>query len=122
MPNVIEVTSSSWKGIVASSDKPVVVEFYTPTCPFCQRLAPVFEKLAGEYTGRLIFAKVDASTEVELASGYGIMGVPTLKFFCSGRPIGEVVGFVPEEELKAALEGLLKRYTRCVSESSPLYG
>jgi thioredoxin 1 len=120
MAQMIRATSSNWKELLRS-DIPVVVEFYTPTCPFCRQLTPLLHKLSGEYAGRLKFAMVDASAESELASGYGIMGVPTLKFFCAGRPIAEIVGLKSEEELRAGFEEILRTYKRCVSESSPLY-
>ena len=121
MPQVTQVTSANWKEII-NSEIPVIVEFYTPSCPYCRTLTPVFQKLSDEYVDKLIFAMVDASVEGDIASGYGIMGVPTIKFFCSGRPIGEIVGFKPENELKAALDEIIKNYSKCVSESSPLYG
>jgi len=121
MPQVADATSLNWKEEVLKSELPVVVEFYTPSCPFCRRLNPIFEKLSDEYSGRVRFFKADASVEGDLASGYGVMGVPTLKFLCSGRPIGEIVGLRSEEELKAAFEEVLKRYKKCLLESSPLF-
>ncbi|MEM2082565.1 MAG: thioredoxin family protein [Candidatus Bathyarchaeia archaeon] len=120
MSQIAKATSSNWKDLM-KSEVPVVVEFYTPTCPFCRQLAPILDKLSKEYAGRLKFAMVDASMESELASGYGIMGVPTIKFFCADRPIAEMVGLRSEDELRASFEDILRRYRRCVSESSPLY-
>jgi thioredoxin 1 len=120
MAKIERATSSNWKEML-KSEVPVAVEFYTPTCPFCRQLTPILEKLSGEYAGRMKFAIVDASSESELAMGYGIMGVPTIKFFCAGRPIAEVVGLTSEEELRAIFEDVLKKYKKCVSESSPLY-
>ena len=118
---VIQATTYNWKDEVIQSQKPLVVEFYSPTCPHCRRLMPIFERLSNEYGDRLKFVMVDASVERDLASGYGVMGVPTLKFICSGRPVGEIVGFRPEEDLRSALDEMLKRYPTCLSQSSPLY-
>ena len=86
---MVEATSSSWKVEVLSSEKPVVVEFYTPTCPFCRRLAPIFESLSAEYSGRILFAKVDASVEKDLATGkWQIPGHEFERLRRGGRPQG----------------------------------
>ena len=121
MSTVIEATSTTWKDEVLKSETPVVIEFYSPTCPYCRRLTPIFEKLSDEYSGKLKLVKVDASAENDLASGYGVMGVPTLKFLCAGRPIAELVGLQSEETLKEGFEEILKRYKRCLLQSSPLF-
>jgi thioredoxin 1 len=110
-----------WRTRVLKSDRPTVVEFYTPTCPYCTRLTPTFRKLSAEYRDKMNFAMVDASESQDLAEGYGIAGVPTLKFFCDGRSIYEIVGFKPEEELTAEIEKVLQTHQKCISQSSPLY-
>ncbi len=67
---------------------PVVLEFVTSVCPWCKRLGPIYEKLSAEYEGKIKFYRTDAGANRNLAIRYGIMGVPTLKFSCSGRSIG----------------------------------
>ncbi len=111
-----------WRSRVLKSDLPVVVEFYSPTCPHCARLTPIFQRLSTEYGDKMTFAIVNVVESRDLAEGYGIMGVPTVKFFCDGRPINEIVGFRPEEELRGKIEeGVLQTYKRCISQSSPIY-
>jgi thioredoxin-like negative regulator of GroEL len=110
-----------WKNKILKSDRPVIVEFYTPTCPYCARLTPIFQKLATTYSDRITFAMVNAASNPDIAQGYGVMGVPTLKFLCDGRPIHEIVGFKPEEELRIEIERILQSYKKCVSQSSRLY-
>lgn len=117
----MEVTSTNWRDEVLKADLPVVVEFYTPTCPFCQRLTPIFKKLSGEFSGKMKFAMVNAAENSDIASGYGVMGVPTLKFFCSGRPIYEVVGLRSEDELRQEFSRVLETHKKCLSQSSPIY-
>jgi thioredoxin 1 len=112
---------TEWKSKILKSELPVIVEFYTPTCPFCARLTPIFRKLSQVYGDRIRFALVNASESADIAEGYGVMGVPTLKFFCDGRPIHEIVGFKSEEELKDEIEKLLQTHKTCISQSSPLY-
>jgi len=117
----LDVTSTNWRNEVLKADLPVVVEFYTPTCPFCQRLTPIFKKLSGEFSGKMKFVMVNAAENSDIASGYGVMGVPTLKFFCSGRPIHEVVGFRSEDELRQEFSKVLETHKKCLSQSSPIY-
>jgi len=64
---------------------------------------------------------VNAAESQDLAEGYGVAGVPTLKFFCDGRPIYEIVGFEPEEELRTEIEKVLQKYQKCISQSTRLY-
>jgi len=115
------LSMAEWKSKILKSELPVIVEFYTTTCPFCARLTPVFRKLSEVYGDRMRFALVNASESADIAEGYGVMGVPTLKFFCDGRPINEIVGFKSEEELKDEIEKILQTYKTCISQSSRLY-
>jgi thioredoxin 1 len=117
----IKIGGMNWKDEVLKAELPVVVEFFSPTCPYCQQLTPIFQKLSGEYIQKMKFGMVDTSKNSEIASGYGVMGVPTLKFFCAGRPIYEIVGLRSEKELREELEKVLGIHTNCVSQSSPLY-
>ncbi|MCK5627177.1 MAG: thioredoxin family protein [Candidatus Bathyarchaeia archaeon] len=117
----IKIGGMNWKDEVLKAELPVVVEFFSPTCPYCQQLTPIFQKLSGEYIQKMKFGMVDTSKNSEIASGYGVMGVPTLKFFCAGRPIYEIVGLRSEKELREELEKALGIHTNCVSQSSPLY-
>ena len=121
MSQVIQVTSENWKETITSSKKLVVIEFYTPTCPYCARLTPLFKKLSNEYADKMIFAMVNAVENQDLASGYGIMGVPTLKFLCAGRPVAELAGFKSEKELRQAFDEALIKFPECVEKRSPLY-
>jgi thioredoxin 1 len=119
--DLLIATMEDWKSRVLKSELPVVVEYYTPTCPYCSRLTPIFRKLSEVYGDRMRFAMVDSSVSTDIAEGYGVMGVPTIKFFCDGRPIHEIVGFKPEEELKQEIEKILETHKRRISQSSPLY-
>jgi len=122
MEDELLITSMErWRDNILKSDRPVVVEFFTPTCPYCARLTPIFRKLSTVYGNKIRFAMVNATERPELAEGYGIMGVPTLKFFCGGRSIYEIVGFKPEEELRVDIEKVLQTSGKCISQSSRLY-
>ena len=122
MQNELSISNmEEWKNRILRSDRPSIVEFYTPTCPYCARLTPIFQKLSIIYGDKMKFATVNANENPDIAEGYGVMGVPTLKFFCDGRPIREIVGFKSEEELKDEIEKVLQTHKTCISQSSPLY-
>jgi thioredoxin len=98
------VTADSFESDVVKSDLPVAVDFYADWCGPCKMLAPQFERLAEEYAGRVKFVKVNVDEEGELASRFGISGIPTLVFFKSGRVEDSVVGLPPVTTLKSKLD------------------
>jgi thioredoxin 1 len=81
---------------------------------------PDFDSLSGDYAGRLAFAKVNTDESPEIASTYGVQGLPTLKFFCAGRPIAEIVGYLPRNSLKMQLDSMLSMHKDCLNQSSPM--
>ncbi len=117
--SVADVDVANWKREVEDLSTLVAVEFWSPTCGWCQRLEPIYQELANEYSGRIKFGKVDVSTQPQLAARYGVMGTPTIKLLCLGRPVGEHIGFASNEQLKAKLDEALKNYRICFKQSSP---
>jgi thioredoxin-like negative regulator of GroEL len=55
-----------------------------------------------------------------LAIGFGVLGTPTMKLFCDGREIGEIVGYRPLERLEKEIRDILEKTTECLEQSSPL--
>jgi thioredoxin 1 len=103
MSNVIEVTDSTFEQEVLKADLPVLVDFWSPGCPPCARLAPVIEKLAGEMSGKMKFVKVNAGQEFQTALKYRVQAVPTLFIFKAGEVSESTVGFHTEQELRQLL-------------------
>jgi thioredoxin 1 len=116
----VDVDSSTWKEIVLNSKSPVIVDFWAPWCPWCRRLLPDFDSLSDEYTGRLTFAKLNADASPDISSKYGVQGLPTLKFFCAGRPLAEIVGYVPRTTLLKQIDAMLSTHRDCLNQSSTL--
>ena len=116
----IDVDSSSWDSEILKSSLPVIVDFWAPWCPWCRKLMPDFESLANLYTGKLTFAKINVDKAQEIAAKYGVQGLPTLKMFCSGRPIAEIVGYLPKDSLKTQLDRMLSMHKECLDQSSVL--
>jgi thioredoxin len=116
----IDLTTENWEKQVLTDPKLVLVDFWAPWCPWCRKLAPDYEALSAEYQGKVKFAKLDADANPEIAAKYGVQGLPTLKFFCMGRPVAEIVGYLPKPALKAEIERTLPIYKQCVDQSSRL--
>ena len=104
---VSHATSATFESEVLQSSAPVVVDVYAPWCGPCRLLAPVLEKLADAYGGRVKFVKVNVDEEPELAQRYEVTGVPTLLLFKDGRLEDQVVGLVPPAQLQEKLDALL---------------
>ena len=100
----IELDDSSFHLFIRQASKPVMVDFYSPTCGPCRMLAPVIDAMARKFYGRVIIAKLDTSRHHMAASQYRIRGVPTLLFFKNGDLMDQVTGALPEQELTRLLE------------------
>jgi thioredoxin 1 len=107
MAHPTNITDATFKQEVLDSDIPVLVDFWADWCAPCRMIAPIVEELAGEYDGKVKFAKVDVDSNPRTAMTYGIRGIPTLLIFDGGEPVKQVVGAVPKSVLKKNLEEAL---------------
>jgi putative thioredoxin len=95
------------KVIEASHRVPVIVDFWAPWCEPCKILKPILEKLAQEYQGRFILAKLNSDENQGLALRYGVRGIPNIKAFVAGEVVDEFTGALPESGVREFLDGLL---------------
>jgi thioredoxin 1 len=119
--NVQELDPGSLGKALESGDRLVVVEFYTDTCVNCAALKPVYEALSAEMGDEAVFTRLNAASHAEVARRFGIMGVPTIKFFCRGRPIGGIVGEVNATVLRNTIKDFIRHRVECVSKSTSLW-
>ena len=97
-------TAENFEQEVLKSDKPVLVDFWATWCGPCRMMGPVVEELAKEYEGSVKVGKLDIDENSDIAGQYGVMSVPTFLVFKNGQVAAKVVGAVPKEELKAAVD------------------
>ncbi len=105
-PYIFEVTQETFAPIVLdnSAKVPVLVDFWAAWCAPCQMLMPVLAKLADEYQGQFIVAKVNSDEQIELARQYGIRSLPTLKLFRHGQIVDEIMGAQPESVIRELID------------------
>lgn len=104
---IIELTSSKWETEVLNSKGIVMVDFWAPWCGPCRIIAPTIEEIANEYAGKVKVAKLNTDENPDIATRYGIMGIPTIMFFKDGQRVDQIVGVVPKSVLKSKLDSLL---------------
>lgn len=96
----IHVTDSAFEKTVLGSNLPVIVDFWAPWCTPCKMVAPILDKLAKEYAGKVVIAKVNTDENPEWAGKYGVQGIPTMLFIASGKVVHRQVGALPERMLR----------------------
>jgi len=109
MSNIVNIDQGSFDSSVLQSSKPVLVDFWAPWCAPCRAIAPVLEELAKEYGGQIEFAKVNVDENPFIASKYGVMSIPTIIVFNSGKPVQHAIGYQSKEQLKKILDKVLKK-------------
>ena len=118
--NVIEIEDATWGQRVEGSEKPVVVMFYSPACPYCKAMEPYFAEYAKEYRASAVFARLNVATNPWTAERYGVQGTPTFKFLCHGKPVWEQVGQIYPSILKNAVRDMVQHGEECIRKSTPI--
>ncbi len=105
-PYILNVTAEDFQTSVIDNSfkQPVLLDFWAEWCQPCQALIPVLSKLAEEYNGAFVLAKVNSDEQGELAAQAGVRSLPTVKLVINGQIVNEFMGALPESEVRQFLE------------------
>jgi thioredoxin 1 len=104
----IHVTDAAFEKTVLQSPTPVIVDFWAPWCGPCKMVAPILDKLAAEFSGKVVIAKVNTDENPQWAGQFGVQGIPTMLFIAGGKVVHRQVGALPERMLREAVSQFLE--------------
>ncbi|MEH6571199.1 MAG: thioredoxin, partial [Halioglobus sp.] len=105
----IDETNAAQLLIEESNNRPVVVDFWADWCEPCKVLMPMLEKIANEYQGAFLLAKVNADEQQAITQQFGVRSLPTVMVIQNGQPVDGFAGAQPETEVRKMLEKYLPK-------------
>ncbi len=102
-----QVSNDSFDADVLKADNPVLVDYWAEWCGPCKLIAPILDEVSRDYGDKLQVAKVNVDENQEIASKYGIRGIPTLMLFRNGAVVATKVGALSKSQLTAFLDNNL---------------
>ncbi len=107
---VIDVTDATFEAKVLqpSMSVPVVIDLWAEWCGPCKQLSPILEKLAREYDGRMLLAKVDVDANPQLSTAFQVQSIPSVFAVVKGQPVPLFQGAIPEPQVRQVLDQLLE--------------
>lgn len=110
-PFIVTLNAQNFHQVViaGSQERPVLVDFWADWCAPCRALMPVLAKLADQYAGKFLLAKLDTEAEREIAAQFGIRSLPTVQLFKDGQMVDQFMGALPEAQVRAFLDRHIPR-------------
>jgi thioredoxin 1 len=105
--SVVELNDKNFEEEVVRSSLPVLVDFFAEWCGPCKLAAPVVEELSVGYQGKVSFGKVNVDESGIVASRYGVMSIPTVIMFVSGKEVDRQVGFGGKEGYESMIKKVI---------------
>ncbi|MGE5474938.1 MAG: thioredoxin [Ignavibacteriales bacterium] len=106
---IIDITSENFDNEVMNSSQPVLVDFWAEWCGPCRMMGPVIEQIAEQYPEKVKVGKVNVDSQVNLASKFRVMSIPTIMIFNNGEVIQQVVGARTKDEFVNMLDDVIKQ-------------
>ena len=104
---IVTLTTSTFDETVASSDKPIIVDFWAEWCGPCKMIAPILGEIANEQEGNLTVAKLNVDENPDIAMRFNVMSIPTLLVFDGGEVRKRLVGAKGKGQLLQELNEFL---------------
>jgi thioredoxin 1 len=104
----IHVTDAAFEKVVMQGELPTIVDFWAPWCGPCRMVAPVLDKLAKEYAGKMVVAKVNTDENPNWATKFGVQGIPTMLFVAGGKVVHRQTGALPEPMLRDVVKQFME--------------
>lgn len=105
--NVVTLTDVNFGTEIGKATLPLLVDFWASWCGPCQMMAPVLERIAEEFSGRLVVGKLNVDENQATSGQFGVMSIPTLILFKNGSEASRFTGFRPQEEISRLLNQVI---------------
>jgi len=104
----IHITDDTIDKVLATKDKPVIIDFWAEWCGPCHMIAPILEEIASDFEGKALVTKLNVDENRASAEKFGIRSIPTLLFFKDGQLVDRQIGVVPKQILSEKLSRHIK--------------
>jgi len=101
--HIITITDANL-GEITRKNELVLIDFWNDRCEYCKDLAPIIERLAADYAGRVAFGKLDVDKNRCTRARFKVKAYPTLLIVKNGKEVERIIGYVPREHVEAALK------------------
>ena len=105
--HVVKLTDSSFEAEVSKSSIPVLVDFWAEWCGPCRMMSPILDEVAPAYKDKLKIGKLNVDENQDSPSKFGVMNIPTMILFKSGKEVERIVGAMSKAELQKKLDRVL---------------